>query len=145
MINKKDLELINEFTIKMDKKINKIADQSEDLSDGFKSLTDKEGQTLCLIGYKNSLTMGELANLLGVSYGTPTVTIDRLVEKNFVKRIPDKEDRRKVLVTLTGKGEKIYDEMTEIRLNYLGSIYEKLSEDEVIMLRKILKKITSKI
>ena len=145
MLSEKDLELINEFTIKMDKKINKIADQKEDLSDDFKSLTDKEGQTLCLIGYKSSLTMGELANLLGVSYGTPTVTIDRLVHKKFVERITDKEDRRKVLVTLTDKGERVYNEMTEIRLNYLGSIYETLSEDEINMLRKILKKITSKI
>lgn len=47
---------------------------------------------------KGSLTAGELATLAGLTTGAVTGLIDRFEKKKLVKRMPDKSDRRKVIV-----------------------------------------------
>ena len=45
------------------------------------------------------MTAGDLARAVGISPGSATVMIDRLVEVGHVTRIPNPKDRRGVLVT----------------------------------------------
>jgi DNA-binding MarR family transcriptional regulator len=47
---------------------------------------------------KGNLTAGELAALSGLTTGAVTGLIDRFEKKGLVKRVSDKEDRRKVVV-----------------------------------------------
>ena len=47
---------------------------------------------------KGSLSAGELADLTGLTTGAVTGLIDRFEKKKLVKRIPDKNDRRKVII-----------------------------------------------
>lgn len=47
---------------------------------------------------KGSLTAGELSALSGLTTGAVTGLIDRFEKKGLVKRTPDKNDRRKVIV-----------------------------------------------
>ncbi len=47
---------------------------------------------------KGSLTAGQLAELTGLTTGAVTGLIDRFEKKKLVKRQPDKDDRRKILV-----------------------------------------------
>lgn len=46
------------------------------------------------------VTAGEIAARLGLTSGTVTVLIDRLVTRGYAARHPDPEDRRKVIVQL---------------------------------------------
>jgi DNA-binding MarR family transcriptional regulator len=52
-----------------------------------------------------SLTMGELADRLGVSEKTVTGLVDRLEAGRYVERVRDAEDRRVVEVRLTASGQ----------------------------------------
>jgi DNA-binding MarR family transcriptional regulator len=47
---------------------------------------------------------GELAAATGVSLSATTTMLDRLQKRNFVRRVPDSVDRRKVLVEMTEEG-----------------------------------------
>ena len=57
------------------------------------------------IGPYDRRTMSETAATLGVTTGTLTVAIDRLVRKGYVERHRDPNDRRVVRVGLTRKGK----------------------------------------
>lgn len=74
----------------------------------FSDLTIAELHTLESIGPYDARTMSETAATLGVTTGTLTVAVDRLVRKGYVKRERDQNDRRIVRVMLTKKGKLAY-------------------------------------
>ena len=57
-------------------------------------------------------TIGELAERLQVQHHSAVELIDRLVERGFVVRARDGTDQRKVLITLTPKGENVLQELS---------------------------------
>ncbi len=71
----------------------------------FSNLSLAEMHTLDAIGPYESRTMTETAQILGITVGTLTVSVDRLVKKGFVERRRDEEDRRVVRISLTKDGK----------------------------------------
>ena len=71
----------------------------------FSDISDAEMHALESIGPYDRRTMSETAAMLGVTTGTLTVAIDRLVRKGYVERHRDPNDRRVVRVALTRKGK----------------------------------------
>jgi len=67
----------------------------------------------------NPATMGSVSKKLMITMGTLTISVNRLVEKGYVSRYRNKEDRRVVLLNLTPKGEEI------------NKLHEKFHEDLV--------------
>lgn len=57
-----------------------------------------------ILAYRRS-PMGTLARSLHVSMPTVTGIVDRLVRSGYVRRMPDPDDRRQVLVELTPRGQ----------------------------------------
>ena len=60
--------------------------------------TGTDHKYLGLFLRNGTLTAGELAELTGLTSGAVTGLIDRFEQKKLVKRTPDKNDRRKVLI-----------------------------------------------
>ena len=86
-----------------------LVTEEKALSKGyFKDLSVAEMHTLESIGLYDSKTMSETAADLGVTTGTLTVAVDRLVRKGYVKRQRDERDRRVVRVQLTRQGKLAY-------------------------------------
>lgn len=54
-----------------------------------------------------SLTLGELAEHLGVTPSTTSIAIDRLARRGYVSRTPDAVDRRRVHLRLTAAGARV--------------------------------------
>lgn len=71
----------------------------------FDKLSLAEMHTLDAIGPYDERTMTETAQILGITVGTLTVSVDRLVKKGFVQRRRDDEDRRVVRISLTRDGK----------------------------------------
>jgi DNA-binding MarR family transcriptional regulator len=74
-----------------------------------------------------ALSVSEISNLLQITPAGVTHLINPLEEKGFIKRLPDPNDRRIVLIGLTSKGTKtadviIMDVQKELigLVNYLG-------------------------
>ena len=71
----------------------------------FSDLSIAELHTLNAIGPYEARTMTETANILGITIGTLTVAVDRLVKKEYVTRSYSPTDRRVIYVELTPAGE----------------------------------------
>jgi DNA-binding MarR family transcriptional regulator len=86
-----------------------LVTEEKALSKGyFRDLSVAEMHTLEGIGLYASRTMSETAATLGITTGTLTVAIDRLVRKGYVERKRDPGDRRVVRIELTRKGKLAY-------------------------------------
>jgi DNA-binding MarR family transcriptional regulator len=82
-----------------------------------------------------------LFNSLLLSSGAMTNRIDRLEESGLVKRVPDPEDRRGVLVELTKKGVDLIDSIMPEHLQNEERALEKLSASERKQLADLLRKL----
>lgn len=71
----------------------------------FSDISVAEMHTLESIGPYDKPTMSETAAKIGVTTGTLTVAVDRLVRKGYVERHRDPDDRRIVRVALTRQGK----------------------------------------
>lgn len=72
-------------------------------------LTPQQHQALLAIkGYpgREEMTVGELAERLLLRHHSVVELVDRLQRLGLVRRIADPQDRRRVLVRLTGKAER---------------------------------------
>ena len=61
---------------------------------------------------RDALTLGDLAGHMGVTLGTMSLHVERLVRKGYVARTRDPQDGRKVQLRLTAAGLRIRDAQT---------------------------------
>lgn len=108
-------------------------------------LTIAEAHAIEALGQYGKLNMKSLAQKLGVTTGTTTITVDRLEKKEYAKRETIKEDRRVNLISLTEKGMKAFDEHHKFHRHLTEQMLSTLSEDEVEQLLNILKKINAEV
>lgn len=95
-----------------------------------RGLTPKQHQAILAIrGFEdaNGVTVGDLAEYLHLKHHTAVELVDRLVRAKLVVRKTDGEDRRRVLLNLTGKANAALKglsgiHMAEIRRNAPGMI-----------------------
>jgi len=74
----------------------------------------------------------DLAFHLSVSKQSVTRLVDTLVEKRYITRRADPEDRRRVIHAITAKGERALARVDEILERYLLMILQDLDDDDDI-------------
>jgi DNA-binding MarR family transcriptional regulator len=84
---------------------------------------------------------GELAELSELSSGAMTNRLDRLEKAGLVKRLPDPNDRRGVLVELTKAGQKAWLESTGAEAAREALIAAALSDREKEQLNGLLRRL----
>ena len=104
-------------------------------------LTPGQMHAIEIIGHEKSLRMKELAEKLGVTTGTLTVTVDRLERKGLIERKPHETDRRSYRVVLTGSGEKHFTQHHKFHLKLTEEITSTLTSDELKTFEQVLEKI----
>jgi DNA-binding MarR family transcriptional regulator len=70
-------------------------------------LTPPQVHAVLWLGLEGPLSHSTLAQRAGCSAPSTTGLVDRLQREGLVERVRDEDDRRVVLVQLTGKGEQI--------------------------------------
>ncbi|EGD48510.1 transcriptional regulator, MarR family [Ruminiclostridium papyrosolvens DSM 2782] len=137
------LLIVDELFRKLIDKYNKL-ESKKFFSKTLDDLTVIEINTLVVIGHgEEDKRMSEIANSLGVTFGTPTVTVDRLIKKGYVIRRRDNEDRRQVFISLSDTGKDVFESIIIIRNILAEKIYGILSEDERKALINILSSLDS--
>jgi DNA-binding MarR family transcriptional regulator len=99
--------------------------------------------TLRRSGAPYRLSPSALFRSMMVTSGTMTNRIDRLEEKGLVRRVPDPEDRRGVLVELTEQGRELIDTALSAHVANEERILESLSKEEQHTLATLLGKLLS--
>ena len=77
------------------------------------------------------MTMGRLADLLGVSLSNASGLIDRLEERGYVERTRVPEDRRIVMVRVTDAGTRLIEQNDALSDELLRNVLGRLSPDEL--------------
>jgi DNA-binding MarR family transcriptional regulator len=91
------------------------------------------------------LSTGGLAERLGgLSLPTLSRSVDSLVQRGYVKRAEDAEDRRIKRLRLTAKGRKTIDRLVEIRAAELEAGLETLTDEERERLARALEPILAR-
>jgi DNA-binding MarR family transcriptional regulator len=97
--------------------------------------------TLRRAGAPHRLSAGTLARGLVMTTGGMTKRLDRLESAGYVKRSPDPDDRRGVLVSLTRKGLRVVDRAVEDHVRNESALLEALSDRERRALNAALAKL----
>lgn len=87
---------------------------SEEAAKGA-GVTPQQHQALLAIkGFpqRDSITVSELAERLQLRHHSAVGLIDRLVEEKLASRRPSDQDRRRVLIQLTPRGERILEKLS---------------------------------
>ncbi len=100
-----------------------------------------EFDVLATLRRSGQLPPKDLLNSLMISSGTITHRIDRLEEAKLVKRIPDPNDRRGTLITLTDKGLILIEQAVEAHVANAHRIVRVLDESERKSLVGLLRKL----
>jgi len=106
-------------------------------------LTLSETHAIEVLGDHGEMSMRDLADRLGVTTGTTTVTVDRLEAGDYARRTRDGADRRKYIIRLTARGKEAFSDHHRHHLNVTEEIASLLEDDEAAELIKILHKINA--
>jgi len=110
--------------------------------DGELSL--QENKLIDLVGQRQSCIMREISDYLHVAVSTVTALVDRLEQKEIVRRQRSEEDRRIVRIVLTKKGQKVYKSHVDELLKLCRGVLGALDEEEQVVYLNLVKKITDK-
>ncbi len=117
-------------------------------ADGFRLSGDKltlpQSDVIFALGNSDGMTFTEIGDITLITKGTLTGVIDRLTIKKLVKRKTDKNDRRKIIVSLTRRGERMFESEYPRQISWLKEKFKKLSKkdrdaatESMIKIRKI--------
>ena len=89
-------------------------------------------QMICLVALRHNglLTLSQLGEHVNLSPSTLTGILDRLEEKELVKRVRSDEDRRKILLHLTDKGLALTNDAPALLQDKLSVAISRLPELE---------------
>lgn len=94
-------------------------------------VTNDQHYLLRYIYSRQRCTTTELAEAFSVQKSAITAIMNRLVEKNMIERVQDKNDRRVLYLTLTKEGRTLF-EKTEARVfNLVESIIQQFGQEEI--------------
>jgi DNA-binding MarR family transcriptional regulator len=97
--------------------------------------------TLARIGGERGVSQRRLIDELGLTSGTISVRMDRLVEEGLVMRRPDPDVRRNSLITLTERGRALFERVVPAHLANERRMLAALTLDEQETLAALLRKL----
>ena len=96
---------------------------------------------LRIAGPSHRLSPTRLGRGLMLSSAGVTSRIDRLERRGLVRRLPDPDDRRGVIVELTEEGARLVDEAVAAVAESDRQLLERLEPEEVDQLQGLLRKL----
>lgn len=100
-----------------------------------------QGRILYVLWQTEHISLRELSDRTGLAATTLTSMIDRMESAKLVRRIPDKGDRRKTLLTLTDRSKLLQPDYMEVSAHMTDIFYAGFSKEEIrqceVMLRRI--------
>src|SRR6478609_6352360 len=97
--------------------------------------------TLARVDDGGGVSQRRLMDELGLTSGTISVRMDRLVELGLIERKPDPESKRTTLITLTARGRELFERIVPAHLANERRLLAALSDDELQTLSGLLRKL----
>jgi DNA-binding MarR family transcriptional regulator len=148
------LESIRERLPMLDPEVEGIVDRIGGLQRRFKRAMDEtldefnldwaEYKLLGLLTREGEVyrsSPGKLARIMELSSGAMTNRLDRLEEAGLVRRLPDPDDRRGILVELTPEGKRVYEDAIGVQGRKESLVASALSVPEKKQLNGLLRRL----
>lgn len=100
------------------------------LSDVEETVTVAQFRVLVVLATHGHTTLVQLATRLGVNASTAQRQVDRLVREGLVDRQENPDDRREVVIAVTGQGAALVDAVTAHRREAIGRIVQHLPDSD---------------
>jgi DNA-binding MarR family transcriptional regulator len=104
-------------------------------------LTMAQFRALVTIRRWGRQTGRELAGRLHVTPGTLVPMVDRLEEQGYVRRVPDRDDRRLTWLELTPKADRLFQRMWSMGAARIGAAISQLVPKDRAELRRLLNRV----
>lgn len=102
------------------------------------NLTVMQMYTLCLLEADKAIPMTSLTAMLYCDASNVTGIVDRLFNQKYIKREENPQDRRAKLITLTTKGAKLCEKITQALTAYQPVSIQGLSDSQKAQLLSLL-------
>ena len=100
-----------------------------------------QGRILFALWEEDGIPIQELADKTSLGKSTLTSMLDRLEAAGHLKRVPSKEDRRKVIIRLTGKDKKLQALYHAVSAEMIDLFYRDFTAGEIDMFEEALKRV----
>jgi DNA-binding MarR family transcriptional regulator len=97
---------------------------------GLSQSTFEAMVTLTRIAGETGVSQKRLADEIGVTPGTISIRVDRLVEEGLAERRPDPDSKRNSLVALTDKGRELFERVAPAHLANERRLLAGLSDED---------------
>ena len=133
-------DIINSFLVDIWGRINKIEEHS--LTTGLGSdISITEVHIIEKIGDTQSRRMSEIARAIGVTLAPLTIACEKLEAKGLITRIRDSRDKRVVNISLTPRGQAVYEYHKQFHRRMVEAALSDLTPEEVSVLAGSLLKL----
>jgi DNA-binding MarR family transcriptional regulator len=104
-----------------------------------------EYRILRILDGEQRKTMANLAEMTFVTQAWITGMIDKMEDKDLVKRVRSEEDRRVIYVEMTNNGTEFFNKMRKIHDNFLIEMLSFIETDDAKEMAKIANKFLSQL
>jgi DNA-binding MarR family transcriptional regulator len=108
---------------------------------GISEFNGAQGRILYILWQADHLPIIELSKRTGLAKTTLTGMLDRMESQGYVARVPDKSDRRQLLIVLTEKSRGLKDDYARVSQKMSALFYRGFTEEEIQLFEGTLKKI----
>lgn len=129
------LEQIRQFRTSL-RKFERDAAISQKKDSRTGGLSVVQCHTIINLGEMKDTTLGQMADHMCVDKSTLSRTIDGLVKKELVDRIPDSRDRRFLIVKLSEKGKQVCDHLNRVNNDYIEQVFSRIPKQDHAMVIK---------
>ena len=93
-------------------------------------LSPSQVNILMRLHFRGQCDVSDIGESLGVSKAAASQSVDRLFQRDLLKRVEDPVDRRFKQVTLTARGESLVERSFEARYRWMDELGEVLSPEQ---------------
>lgn len=105
-------------------------------------VTAAQGYTLLALPQKDTLTMNELSEAMGLANSTMTRMVDQLVKIGLARRRHDDADGRVIRVELTDDGRKMRLGLTDAQEQFHTTVLEQVPAEEHETILRALRRVS---
>jgi len=107
-----------------------VAVIAQSMAEADQSLTVPQMRVLTIISRYGPMNLSEVASHLGVHPSNATRICNRLVEIGLVDRKEDPDDRRRLVLSLTAAGSRLWNGLTDRRRQSIELVVRKMAPSE---------------
>jgi len=94
-------------------------------------LTFPQLSVISMLEKRGEQKVSKLSEKMGLSNSTVSGILDRLEQKDIIKRERTEDDRRVVKISLTKKSQKFFNDFRQKKEEYFCQLLKRLSDEEI--------------